>query len=402
MVKQWLSNMDSLYYCTNNVATRQVMEYFKQIPLVQKPLKESTKTAQIAHTFTGCIILASLAVIPLYGLKDNIEIHPLDALFCIRRGTLFHLGFQPVLTAVTIAQIVGYSYKGLNTRRMTIAISEALVVYFSWTLSTYIIAQLLLINLLVVYLDDAMTNYALLSGYSVLQLCSAGSTLAIRLFSPLSMQDGHMQGILSEAYFNNRVDVEDVLGCVAMCLLVMVILYARSIQIHIPIHKGRYKTYHAIPMLYSSTQPIFWYLTLQSVAIRAVQYFNISYSWVTLPETYLQHPVLTFSSVMLCAVCVVGSSKLWMRMANKTTKDVCKEIVDNGFLVQGVRKSSMVNYIHRYIEDAVLISSSFILCMLILSACLKPWLGAMRLFIVLPASLALHEKRKLRRSPRFQ
>jgi preprotein translocase subunit SecY len=155
-------------------------------------------------------------------------------------------------------------------------------------------------------------------------------------------------------------------------------------------------------MLYSSTQPIFWYMTLQGVAIRFVEHFNMSSAWIALPQTYWQHPVLTFASVLLCAGCVVGTSKIWTQLAEKTPRDVSKAIVEKGFLVQGVRKSSTTKHIHRFIEDAAFISSAFIFSILLLSACLKPWLSAMQLFIVLPGTLALHEKRKLRRSPRFQ
>ena len=375
------------------------MQCLKRVPLLEKPLSsQDVRKKQFGYTCVGAVLLAVLAALPLYGVSAHVKSHPMDALFGIHRATLFHLGFKPLLTAGTVVHLLAFSYKEIDTRRATIVLSEALVVYYSWSLPLVGVLQLLLINVLVAYLDDAMTSYALLSGYTVLQLFSAGSTLAVRMLSPLLRADGSMQGVLSEAYFNGRANREDVLGCVSMCLLIVVILYARSLQVHIPIHKGRHKTYYAIPMLYSSTQPIFWYMTLQDMGIRFVQYFNLSSAWVTLPDSYLQHPTLTFVSVFLCAACVVGTSKIWMQIAEKTPRDVSKQITDSGFLVRGVRKSSTTKHIHHFIEDAAFLSSAFIFCVLLISACLKPWLGAMQLFIVLPSTLALHEKRTLQGS----
>ena len=124
------------------------MQHLKHVPLIEKPSTGPTRRKQFGYTCIGTVLLAVLAALPLYGVSAHVKSHPMDALFGIHRGTLFHLGFKPLLTAGTVAHLVAFSYKGSDTRRLTIVLSEALVVYYSWSLPLVGVLQLLLINAL--------------------------------------------------------------------------------------------------------------------------------------------------------------------------------------------------------------------------------------------------------------
>src|SRR3989344_1914987 len=254
------------------------------LPEVKKPTeKRLSFSTKLKWSLIILVAFYILSVIPLYGLGSNSlsYLEQLSVILGAKFGTIASLGIGPIVTASIVLQLlVGAGLLKLDTtspegRSFFQGIQKILIIFFiifeamvyvlmgglapspNLSLGTFRLAQFFLIlqlfigGLLIMYMDDVINKWGFGSGVSLFIAAGVASSLFVRAFSPLSSLGTWALGkgeaavgqvwvlFTSLASGHPTQALLAISGIAATILVFLFSVYAQAMKVEIPLSFGR-------------------------------------------------------------------------------------------------------------------------------------------------------------------
>lgn len=393
------------------------------MPTVPRPKTPQPLTARLMWTFVAITIYLLLMVVPLYGVYKAATptaglLRLMSLIFATSRGTLAHLGIGPIVIAGILLEILVFSglldidledpvdrarFNALmKLLSLVIAFFESLVAVTVGMLSVpsiplkiAVIIQLMIATLIIILLDDLVTNgWGLGSGISLFILVSIAKTVLWYTFSPVIGPDTLPVGIIPAliaaaargifppdlvySFFRGGT----IVGLISTILLGFFILYLEMLSVPIPLSIPQYRGIrYSLPLrvMYVSVLPIIFTAftlilvshMLQYVAFAAVH--NPALRWLACIQP-LPHggyepcvnsvlyflwsppppnitPQYVVAHIIIYVVLCTIYAYIWVNIAGMSAEDQAKYIVDAKLSIPGFRPNLKI--IARYLEKYI-------------------------------------------------
>jgi len=399
------------------------------IPTVPRPRAPLPLGTRLMWTFIAITIYLLLSLTPLYGVYGSRQLLPLELysiIFATSTGTLAHLGIGPIVIAGILLEILVFSgllkvnledpveqlrfNALLKLLALVIAALEASVAVTvgilrvpSPLLGLIVVIQLVAATLIILLLDDLITNgWGIGSGISLFILVSIAKTIVWYVFSPAMGPDGYPVGIIPAVIVAALHGVfppdliysfyrgGTVVGLIATVLLVIFILYVELLRVPIPLSITQLRGIkYTLPLrvMYVSVLPIIFTaftLALFSSILRFIAIANMigpghPLSWLACVTTYngrfvpCENSLLYFLTtppppnitpqyiivhIILYVVLCTIYAYLWVQIAGMSAEDQARYIVRSGLSIPGFRPNVRIiaKYLERYINALTITS----------------------------------------------
>ena len=298
-----------------------------RLPEVEVPKRHVSFKERFMWTGFALAIFLVMAQMPLYGLGGQ----TVESLFGYYRyvfashaGTLMELGIGPIVTAGIIIQLlVGSKIINLDLtkpddRALFTGVQKFLAIVvgifmasmyafgmypsqFGALLTTgksiFIVLELTIGVIAVIYLDELVSKYGFGSGISLFIAAGVSAAIFVAAFNPLASQVYPDQlsgavpnlirsmitgGGLSDAFF--RTGAPNMWGVLATILIFFIAVYAESMRVEIPLAYGRFggtRGRYPIKFLYASVIPVILAGVLfMNVRLFAGIFYNRGYTFL--------------------------------------------------------------------------------------------------------------------------
>lgn len=400
-----------------------------KLPEVEVPKRHVSFRERFVWTGFALGIFLVMTQIPLYGLHGQ----TVESLFGLYRyvfashaGTIMELGIGPIVTAGIIIQLlVGSKIIGLDLskpedRALFTGVQKFLAVLvgifmaamyafgmypsrFGALLTTgeslFIVLELSIGVIAVIYLDELVSKYGFGSGISLFIAAGVSAEIFVGAFNPLTSKVLPTQlsgavpnliktmisgGSLSDALF--RTAAPSMWGVIATVIIFLIAVYAESMRVEIPLAYGRFggtRGRYPIKFLYASVIPVI----LAGVLFMNVRLFaGILYSrgytflgtfdlngnplsglvyYTNAPNGISQVIANPFAAVTYLVVLVVlcmAFAWLWINMTGMGPRDVAEQLDSSGMLIPGFRRDIRVmeQVLSRYITVVTILGGAAI------------------------------------------
>lgn len=265
-----------------------VKSIIRALPEVSRPKIKPNLKEKLKWTVLVLILYFLLAEIPLYGLSPQaIDLFGhLRAVLAGTFGSVITLGIGPIVTAGLILQLfVGGKILPLDTstregRQEYQGLQKLLAIGFTVlesaifvlrggltpinpSLAPLLIGQLLFAGILIIYLDELVSNWGIGSGISLFIAAGVCRSAFVGLFNPIPLRGTEVPTGIITGFFYFLIT-----GSPAFYLLIPVFgllitlfisLYAWAMRVDLPLSFGRVKGYaHRWPLqfIYASNLPV--------------------------------------------------------------------------------------------------------------------------------------------------
>ncbi len=277
-----------------------ISEWF---PAVEKPLYKQSFNLRLKWTGIALILYLILSYITVYGVAPAAyeQFRFFEIVLGSKFGSLMTLGIGPIVTAGIILQLlVGSKILNWDTTKpeyrkkfqswsKSLAIIFAFVEAIAFTLSgaiqtvggpgilIFVIFQLALGGIIVIFLDDLVTKWGFGSGISLFIAAGVASQIFIRIFSPFAVTCRPLDfyscfpseanpptgliwsGFLSLSSGNFVETLVNFVPLISTALIFIVVVYAQHIKINIPLAfaalRGFGRTW-SLKLFYTSNIPV--------------------------------------------------------------------------------------------------------------------------------------------------
>ena len=395
-----------------------------KLPEVKGP-EEKYLSFNIKLKWTLIILSAFyiLSIVPLYGLGQNAlsQFESLSILLGASFGSIMSLGIGPIVTASIVLQLlVGSEIIKLDTTTkegrtkfqgvqkiasIFFIIFEAVVYVYLGGLApalnqaNFVILQLFLIlqlfigGIIVLFMDELLNKWGFGSGISLFIAAGVSSQIFIRIFSPLTRAGTFAFGAGESpvgqlwVFFLSLIGRNPREAFLAAALILFTILifvvavYAQSMKVEIPLSFGRIRGHGIrwpLKFIYTSNIPVIliaalfaniqlWARLLESWGHPLLGTFagNVPTSglvaWLFAPNLPAEilggsfSPILLIKSLIYILAFVVGSiifSVFWVQTSGMDASSQAKQIISSGLQVPGFRRDPRVieRLLQRYIS----------------------------------------------------
>jgi preprotein translocase subunit SecY len=413
-----------------------------KLPEVEVPKRHVSFKERFLWTGFALVIFLVMAVIPLYGLRGT-QVESIfgyyQYVFASHAGTLMELGIGPIVTAGIIIQLlVGSKIIGLKLTEpddralftgvqkflaiivgLFMATMYAFGVYparlaqYGLTMSTgaefFIIVELMLGVIAVVYLDELVSKYGFGSGISLFIAAGVSATIFVQAFNPLSHYRGTevisgqlfgavpnliktmiTGGSMYEAFF--RTGAPNMWGVLATILVFFIAVYAESMRVEIPLAYGKFggiRGRYPIKFLYASVIPVILAGVLfMNVRLFAGVLYNRGYTFLGTFDNYgnpngglvyyvdappglhgtsarpgvMEDPFRAVTYLVVLVVLCMAFAWLWINMTGMGPKDIAEQLDRSDMLIPGFRRDIRVmeQVLSRYITVVTILGGAFI------------------------------------------
>lgn len=381
----------------------------RRLPEVSVPKRHVSFKEKFMWTGIALIGFFVLTQVSLYGMAagagQTAFFGQLRFILASHAGSLMELGIGPIVTAGIIMQLlVGSKIIGLDLSKtddralftgvqkigailMGIFQASMLVmsgwygVAFGSGAGIFLIVQLTIGVLIVVYLDEVVSKYGFGSGISIFIMAGVAGTIFWQAFNPLQV-GGQFTGAIpnffgtmlgggniSDAFF--RPGMPNMMGVFATIIVFFIVVYAESMRIEIPLAYGRFggiRGRYPIKFLYTSVIPVI----LAMVVFANIRMLGMVFSPLQGASYYLSAPNGIFDVMadplragiyisVLVLLCM-GFAWLWANMTGMGPRDVARQLDRSGMLIPGFRRDIRVMewVLGRYIMTAALLGGAFV------------------------------------------
>jgi preprotein translocase subunit SecY len=400
-----------------------------RLPEVAVPKRHVAFKERFLWTGVALVLFFVMVQIPLYGISGGGEsfFGYLRYVLASHAGSIMELGIGPIVTAGIIMQLlVGGKIIKLDMSdpddralftgvqkilAMVMAIFEAaMLVFGGWynqystttaQLSTgtnvFLIVQLVLGAIVVIYLDELVSKYGFGSGVSLFIAGGVAGEIVWRAFTPTASAQyaGQMIGAIPNfiramisgssteigAAFT-RTSLPSILSVFATLIVFFIVVYAESLRVEIPLAYGQFggmRGRYPIKFLYTSNIPVILAMTvfanvkiIASLLARAGYTFLGTVSPASGLVYYLEPPsgIASVTAdplraviylVILVVVCICFAW-LWVQMTGMGPRDVAQQLQDSGLSIPGFRRDIRVMgwVLDRYIKTVTIMSGAFV------------------------------------------
>ncbi|MDW7970360.1 MAG: preprotein translocase subunit SecY [Nitrososphaerota archaeon] len=408
-----------------------IMRILPEIPKPQRKLELRQRLL-----WTGLILSLYLIMceIPLYGVPVFTEEYEqfliYRIIFASKKGSLMDLGIGPIVTAGLIMQILAGS-KLINVNLsdprdralftgaqkflaiiMTIFEATAFLIGGSYgrpdlMLSIIIIAQLTMVGILVILMDELIQKgWGIGSGVSLFILAGVSQQIIWLSFSPIGpLPDGKSLGAIL-AFFQTlisgdnivnafiRYPYPDMTGFLAMLGIFLLVVYLEGMRIEIPVAHPKYGGLRAkipLKLLYVSNVPIIltsvlfanfymfgrllwqnfnflnnnpwlnWFVMINATATGENVLPGCFLYYITSPRSMLhviEDPLHAIIYIIILVTFSVLFARIWVEVAGMGAKAQADQLVRAGLQIPGFRRSPIVieQLLSRYIPPLTIIS----------------------------------------------
>lgn len=364
-----------------------------------------------------------LSIVPLYGLGQNAlsQFESLSILLGASFGSILSLGIGPIVTASIVLQLLVGSeiikfdtttregkakFQGVQKIASVFFIIFEAVVYVYlgglapaqgaanfFILQLFLILQLFVGGLVVLFMDDVLNKWGFGSGISLFIAAGVSSQIFIRIFSPLTRAGTYAFGsgespvgqlwvfFLSLIGKNPREAFLAALLIIFTVLIFIVAVYAQAMKVEIPLSFGRIRGHGIrwpLKFVYTSNIPVIliaalfanvqlWARLLESKGYPILGTFagNVPTSgivaWLFAPNLPAEilggsfSPILILKSLVYVLTFVVGSiifSVFWVQTSGMDASSQAKQIINSGLQIPGFRRDPRVieRLLERYIS----------------------------------------------------
>nr|QWE91223.1 Sec61 alpha 1 subunit [Placidida sp.] len=305
-------------------------------------------------------------------------------------------GAQKLLgIVITLGEAVAYVFSGMYGDVSTLGFVNAIL----------IIAQLFFAGIVILMLDDMLQKgYGLSSGISLFIATNICESIVWKAFSPTTINTGRgteFEGAviamfhllitrtdkvraLKEAFY--RQNLPNISSLLATVLVFLVVIYFQGFRVDLPVKNQRARgvqSTYPIKLFYTSNMPII----LQTALVSNLYFFSqllhrrfpnnllvsLLGSWREVEGSAQSVPVGGLSYylspphslaevaadpvhavvyiVFILTACALFS-KLWIEVSGQSSRDVARQLREQGMVMKGHRDSAIVHVLNRYIPTA--------------------------------------------------
>lgn len=378
----------------------------RKLPEVAVPKRHVSFKEKFIWTGIALIAFFIMTQIPLYGMGEAGRVPFLQQLRLIlasHAGTLVELGIGPIVTAGIIMQLlVGSKVIGLDLsqpedRALYTSVQKLLAILMgvfqacAFVIGQYmvplnsaqgifLVIQLVLGVIILVFLDEVVSKYGFGSGISLFIVAGVAGEIFWQAFNPMTIGGEFVGAIpffiatlikggdISDAFFKAGPNM---MGVFATLIVFFVVVYFESMRIEIPLAYGRFggvRGRYPIRFLYTSVIPVI----LAMVVFANIQMLGAFFAPLGEASAYLNPPtgivdVMTnpFRSVVYMVILVLlcmGFALLWVNMTGMGPRDVARQLDRSGMLIPGFRRDVKVMewVLSRYIITAALLGGALV------------------------------------------
>jgi preprotein translocase subunit SecY len=374
----------------------------RRMPEVSVPKRHVSLKEKFMWTGIALIAFFIMTQIPLYGMPEGQQVTEffgqLRFVLASHAGTLMELGIGPIVTAGIIMQllvgskIIGLDLSDSEDRALFTGVQKILAIimgllegsmlvlsgrYGVGLLSPagiFILVQLTLGAVVVILLDELVSKYGFGSGVSLFIAAGVSMTAIWQALNPATGALPNFVGSLAsggdfvESFF--RGGLPNMMGVVATVAVFLIVVYAESMRIEIPLAYGDYggvRGRYPIKFLYTSNIPVILAMTVFANFRFIAAILNAP--WIT---TYTSPPnglsgvaadplqALIYMGILVLSS--MGFAWLWVNLTGMGPRDVAEQLDESGMLIPGFRRDVRVmeGVLSRYIMSAAILGGAFV------------------------------------------
>ena len=374
---------------------------------------------KLKWTLLTLVLFFILGLIPLFGLGVNAleNFRQLSIILGAEFGSIMSLGIGPIVTASIVLQLLNgsglvkfdlSSHAGKQSFQGTqkllaifFIIFEAIIYVFMgglnpatelggitlaastvFTLKFFLIFQLFLGGIMVMFMDEVITKWGFGSGISLFIAAGVSKSIMVRLFSPIKEVVEGVSGDYSVGAIPKIIQalpsgdtitaVLAIAGVISTFAVFAVAVYVQAMKVEIPLSFGRVRGHGIrwpLSFIYTSNIPVILIAALlANIQLWAQLFggekgFNTIQPWVTGPD--ILGAIITQGSLfignllwvkgLVYALILMGGSVLfsmfWVQTSGMDSRSQAKQMMSSGLHIPGFRKDQRVleRLLDRYI-----------------------------------------------------
>ncbi len=387
---------------------------FSLIPQVKSPDYRVPFREKLKWTGVILILYFILGIVALYGLSPTAvdQFGGLRAVLAGSFGSIITLGIGPIVSASIILQLlVGGKIIDLDLSQprdkvifqgtqkllaILFTIFEAAVLVLSGALppadpsfTGILLLQIIIGGVLIIFLDEVVSKWGFGSGVGLFIAAGVAQTIIVGTFNPLSSptSPGVPAGALPHFIYTlttSSPDLSLLLPVFAVIVVFLVVVYAESMRVEIPVSYGGVKGArgkYPLRFIYASNMPVI----LTSALLLNVQLFAEMFQKLGFPilgtvsngkaisglallltyptvSTIFTNPleVIVFGIVFV-ASCILFAW-LWVELSGIGPKQVSKQLYQMGMQIPGFRSSRghFERILQKYIPAITIMGGAFV------------------------------------------
>jgi len=387
---------------------------FSLIPQVKSPDYRVPFKEKLQWTGIILILYFVIGMIPLFGLSPTAidQFAQLRAVMAGSFGSIITLGIGPIVTASIILQLmVGGKIIKLDLSQprdkalfqgtqkllaIIFTVFEAAVMVFTGALAPsspdvawILILQIVIGGILIIFLDEVVSKWGFGSGVGLFIAAGVAQTIIVGSFNFLSSptSPGVPSGAIPHFIYTlttSQPDFSLLLPVIAVIVVFLIVVYAESMRVEIPLSYGGVKGArgkYPLKFIYASNMPVI----LTSALLLNVQIFTMLFQklgfpilgtisngqpisglalWLSQPSigALFTNPLqVLFYAVMFIGSCVLFAW-LWVELSGIGPKQVAKQLYQMGMQIPGFRSSrgQFERILKKYIPAITIMGGAFV------------------------------------------
>jgi preprotein translocase subunit SecY len=398
-----------------NFLIEKLQPIFSLIPQVKSPIQRLSFRDKLKWTGVILVLYFFLSQVTLFGLSPNAidQFASLRAVFAGSFGSIITLGIGPIVSASIILQLlVGGKIINLDLSRhedkalfqgtqkllaIVFTLFEASVLVLAGAipasasgLQPILIAQITIGGILIIFMDEVVSKWGFGSGVGLFIVAGVAESIIVGSFNFLAAANtpGVPGGIIPKFIYQLTTGTPDLsifIPLIATIIVFLVVVYAESMRVEIPLSYGGVKGArgkYPLRFIYASNMPVI----LTSALLLNVTLFATLFQKLGFPilgtisngqaisgiAYYLTTPnnisiiftdplkVLIFGVVFI-ASCILFAW-LWVEMSNIGPKAVSKQLHQMGMQIPGQRSSRahFERILKKYIPAITVLGGAFV------------------------------------------
>jgi preprotein translocase subunit SecY len=388
---------------------------FSILPQVKNPEHRISFKEKLKWTAIILVLYFILTQVPLYGLSPLAvdQFAQLRAVVAGSFGSILTLGIGPIVSASIVLQLlVGGKILNLDLSQhedkalfqgaqkllaIIFTLFEAMVMVLTGAIAAIgpqyiwiLILQMTIGGILIIFLDEVVSKWGFGSGVGLFIAAGVSQEIIVGSFNVLSSptQPGVPAGKIPAFIYSlttGTPSFDYLLPVFAVIIVFLVVVYAESMRIEIPLSSGRVKGArgkYPLRFIYASNMPVI----LASALLLNVQLFANIFQKIGYPIlgtisngqavsglAYLLTPprsldmliteplhVLVYGIVFI-AICILFAV-LWVELSNIGPKAVAKQLHQMGMQIPGFRSSrrQFEKILQKYIPAITVLGGAFV------------------------------------------
>ncbi len=388
---------------------------FSILPQVKNPEHRISFKEKLKWTAIILVLYFILTQVPLYGLSPLAvdQFAQLRAVMAGSFGSILTLGIGPIVSASIVLQLlVGGKILNLDLSQhedkalfqgaqkllaIIFTLFEAMVMVLTGAVAAtsssffwILILQMTIGGILIIFLDEVVSKWGFGSGVGLFIAAGVSQEIIVGSFNVLSSptQPGVPAGKIPAFIYSlttGSPSFDYLLPVFAVIIVFLVVVYAESMRIEIPLSSGRVKGArgkYPLRFIYASNMPVI----LASALLLNVQLFANIFQKIGYPIlgtisngqavsgiAYLLTPprsldmiiteplhVLVYGVVFI-AICILFAV-LWVELSNIGPKAVAKQLHQMGMQIPGFRSSrrQFEKIMQKYIPAITVLGGAFV------------------------------------------